>query len=682
MSINFERYVYLQFSHGFNLWRQDCLTRSEISIMRFVNDITERADWQTHVKNFSECRAWKKETFASYFSESNDIWDWCLFELQKKATEFTRSKQRSVFVLDSASRVCKSDRFKGSTMLARLSLDTQSLDLSPWMLPFVFDVSPLRTDGRPITLKNFLDSMTVGATCRRSVWDTDRLNNGNPLYYSSKEQWLATDVKFSSGNDTVTIISPINNLHPIKGKSIYKALEHVVSSLIDDWNQTLLYKTLARGTSRIIRRLYECSACSTDASDPCSCTVDFRAFSAWANDEQNNVVPNHCSETDWDPVRALDEHYANSRKIYDDISLREGFKDRGLQIYVEILTIRLDSDGSVSTDTVHLCWDLNGNRNERIVTTTVICLRRENIRPACGGISFRTEIKRNKLEEGPSRCRDLRPEVISGLSSAAYTPPVTAMFPESEPGERSASFQELGTVKLPEGRSVTYPNTLQHKFEAPKLEESSKPGCMRLLQVHLVDPHYVVCSTRFVPPQSLDWWKEATDYQAICLRNRVPNEISQRIVDFLLVPEIWLNRKRKKVRGLQNYWQTNSASVDGRQPCQPPIRYESALRREQDALQRHQRVMRAVNEPKTYDQPRAFTIWKRSIFNGSGLLIGNDPHDLVSSEAPEMEDYEANLTETDAADTMNIEEHDISDFDTPLTLVASSGSEGSTEGED
>lgn len=355
MSINFERYAYLQFSHGFNLWRQDSLSRREIAIMRFVNDITEQADWQTRVKNFSECRAWKEEAFTNYFPANIDIWDWCLFELQKKATEFIRSRQRSVFVLDSASRICKSDRFVGSKMFDKLSLTAQSLelDLSPWMLPFIFEVSPLRTDGRPITLENFLDSMTVGATCRRSVWDADRLNNGNPLYYSSTSQWLATDVKFGE-NDTITIISPINNLHPIRGKVIYTALEELVSSLIDDWNQTLLYKTLARGASRIIPRRYKCAACSASASvfDLCSCAVEFRDHSVWANDEQNNVIPNDCSEAEWNPIRILDGGYASSRKMYDNISLRDGFKDRGLQIYVEILAIKLDSGGSVSTDSV------------------------------------------------------------------------------------------------------------------------------------------------------------------------------------------------------------------------------------------------------------------------------------------------------------------------------------------
>ncbi len=318
--------------------------------MRFVNDVTDREDWQVKIEDFTTCQAWREDVLASYLPQSTDIWDWCVFELRKKAAEFTSS--RSVFVLDSASRIRKSDRLAGSDLFETLQLSAESLDLSPWMLPFVFEISPIRMDGRPITLDNFLDSMTIGAICPRSNWDPDRLNNGEPLYYSGKSQWLATDVRFSGKDDSVTIISPINNLHPDQHKNIYIAVEHLVSGLIDDWNQTLLYKALARGVSRIIPRPYKCGACSMGSFNSCSCPVDFRESSAWANDRPNYVAPDAEHERRWNPILALDGRFACSRRIYNQVSLRDGFKDRGLQIYVEISTIKLCSDGSVSTDSV------------------------------------------------------------------------------------------------------------------------------------------------------------------------------------------------------------------------------------------------------------------------------------------------------------------------------------------
>ncbi|OAA77011.1 hypothetical protein LEL_06695 [Akanthomyces lecanii RCEF 1005] len=681
MSINFERYVYLQFSHGFDLWRQDRLSHPELTIMRLVNDITDRDDWRAKIADFSTCRVWREEAFASYFPKSLTLWDWCVFELRKKAIEFASS--RSVFVFDSASRIRKSDRLAGTGLFQNLKLDTESLDLSPWMLPFVFEVSPIRIDGRPITLDNFLDAMTVGAICPRSNWDPDRLNNGDPSYYSGKSQWLATDVKFSGKDDSVTIVSLINNLHPHRHKSLYVTLEHLLPGLVDEWNQTLLYKALPRGVSRIRPKLYKCGACSADILSSCSCPVDFRDSSAWASDCSDNVTPDTWHERRWNPVLALDGRFVSSRRIYGEVSLRDGFGDRGLQIYVEISTIKLGPDGAVSTDSLHhMCWDLNGNRNERVVATSLICLRRENIDPASGGISFRSETKRNAWEDRPNECQTSDPEVVAGLSSAPPGPPTVPNSATSEDEEHIPSFQELGTVQLPEGRIVTYPNTLQHKFETPKLKESSESGSFHFMQIHLVDPHYIVCSTQFVPPQSLELWKEAIDYERICLKNQIPLELSNIIIEHLFIPERWLNKKKKKVRGLQNYWQTWPVSFEDKdkeetkqrqlqQARQPPVRYESALRRKQEALQRHERVMRAVNGPKMHSPPRAITVWVQSMLRDPGPLDDNDPRDRANALAPETENS-----------MQNTEEEDIADFDSPLSVATSSGSEGSTDGEE
>lgn len=242
---------------------------------------------------------------------------------------------------------------------------------------------------------------------------------------------------------------------------------------------------------------------------------------------------------------------------------------------------------------------------------------------------------------------------------------------------------------------VTYPNTLQHKFESPTLEEPYKPGSLQFMHIHLVDPHYVVCSTRFVPPQSLDWWKEAIDYEKICLENRIPRELSHYIIEYMLVPERWLNRKKKRVRGLQNYWQTFPLSFNKggdvsqpRQPSeahQPPIRYESGLRRRQDALQRHERVMRAVNGPKRHSPPRAFTVWMQSRLRDPKPFDGDesDSEDLASILAPEANDADADWIGNDAANSVqDVEDDSIADFDSPFTVAISSGSEGSTDGEE
>lgn len=214
------------------------------------------------------------------------------------------------------------------------------------------------------------------------------------------------------------------------------------------------------------------------------------------------------------------------------------------------------------------------------------------------------------------------------------------------------------------------------------------------MQIHLVDPHYVVCSTRFVPPQSLNWWKEAVEYEDICRRKKLPGEIAHTILERLFVPDRWLNRK-KTVRGLKNYWQignTPAGSQPDAQLRQPPVMPESAIRRKQQAIQRHDFVMRAVNGPKVYGRPNAFTVWLQTVLrnppptdnsapqNPASLLLSSDEDD---DEEDDDEDDETSSDENDAANNFaDTEEEDLPEWDDLLDVDASSGSEGSTDGED
>lgn len=63
-------------------------------------------------------------------------------------------------------------------------------------------------------------------------------------------------------------------------------------------------------------------------------------------------------------------------------------------------------------------------------------------------------------------------------------------------------------MTTPQGRLLTFPNTLQHKVEPFELVDKSRPGHRRFLALWLVDPQYRVCSTRNVPPQQEHWWRD------------------------------------------------------------------------------------------------------------------------------------------------------------------------------
>ncbi len=88
------------------------------------------------------------------------------------------------------------------------------------------------------------------------------------------------------------------------------------------------------------------------------------------------------------------------------------------------------------------------------------------------------------------------------------------LFAELAP---SYQYQHTGSVSLlspssgesppaAQGRLVAFPNTIEHRLELFRLIDATRPGRLRWLTLHLVDPHYRICSTRNAPPQQHSWW--------------------------------------------------------------------------------------------------------------------------------------------------------------------------------
>ena len=134
-------------------------------------------------------------------------------------------------------------------------------------------------------------------------------------------------------------------------------------------------------------------------------------------------------------------------------------------------------------------WQVDGQRNECIVCSAVVCVEEVNVHPT--SISFRQAICE------PNSLVDVRGlEAIFGLSGM------------------SAMVENMGEVTLEVGRCVVYPNAAQHRITAPTLKDHSKGGHRTLLLLHLVDPTQRVLSTQHVPPQQSRWWDVEFDQQA------------------------------------------------------------------------------------------------------------------------------------------------------------------------
>lgn len=70
------------------------------------------------------------------------------------------------------------------------------------------------------------------------------------------------------------------------------------------------------------------------------------------------------------------------------------------------------------------------------------------------------------------------------------------------------AVQTVGSIKIMDGRAVAWPNTLQHRGVLG-LKDKTKPGYAHMLQLFLIDPNIRIISTANVPPQRLDWKREA-----------------------------------------------------------------------------------------------------------------------------------------------------------------------------
>lgn len=284
---------------------------------------------------------------SDYFTDVA-LYEWCLFELLHMATEYNKAPQ-FVFALNSASRIFKSDRLVRTSLLDLLKRSADAPTISPWLYPFILAQSPLRADGTTINLANIKASIGGGITPPRPFWD-DEIWSGERQYYSAISQWLASDLVFTRKGNTVRFSSPINQLHPARHKSLYTAIERLISDCIPEWNQVLLYKSLPRNEPRIKPRGRRCSACIKYSHRACSCTIELNVFKDWLKGIPGPGTARAPENGSWCPLSAIEGKYSSSKKIYESISLSRAFEDRGLQVYVELANIVISPDGSIPAE--------------------------------------------------------------------------------------------------------------------------------------------------------------------------------------------------------------------------------------------------------------------------------------------------------------------------------------------
>ncbi|GAA1535829.1 hypothetical protein GCM10009730_51270 [Streptomyces albidochromogenes] len=291
--------------------------------------------------------------------------------------------------------------------------------------------------------------------------------------FSERFQWLPTDVDVSA-DGAVAFRSYVNNVHPEE----HRALESVLPDLF------------AR-----LRPLFE--NVLTDLRHPRPLRIEADPYS-WYDSEPEYPHKSSYPDNDaylearaaWD--EAYEEWFENRHPIVPDApefsppalpdaSARIDLRGRRLQVIVKLATVHLTPDqpryagGS---------WHVEGMLNERIVSTGIYYWDSENITES--RLGFRGALDDPHYEQND----DAGLREVYGLE------------------DEDALNQVLGAVPTPEGRCLAFPNVLQHRVDAFRLADPTRPGHRKILAFFLVDPTQRIVSTSDVPPQQP--WSETT----------------------------------------------------------------------------------------------------------------------------------------------------------------------------
>lgn len=321
-------------AHLMGRWRSNTLVPSELSMMWFMNSITDKPEWSRKIHDEQILSKWRAEldSFvtkakaipASNYSYpetplqsgfSNKMWEYCISELKDKAKVLDQTGAVSVF--DGGAAVIKADGLVRSDVKSMLrtaaakfedvpdsekdwhpNSDDLVLDLvHPSLFPLVYYKTRIVKD-EPLNLSNALEAYGSGEVIDLPVSDDFESQNREPSllwwkmtpgdFFSERFQWLPAEIKFSARTGEVKIDSYINNAHPVQHADLYPAVEGVLKAALP-----------------LFRAVHERSLSFPSLEDRMSRTrVPCMDADGW--ELRHDYVPGHNAEVTLEP-RGMDE---------------------------------------------------------------------------------------------------------------------------------------------------------------------------------------------------------------------------------------------------------------------------------------------------------------------------------------------------------------------------------------
>lgn len=537
---------------SFAHWHGRPLTLREIAMMAVMNQLMEKPDWHKKIFDKFIVDKWSAEALClADFSET--MWQYCVAELRYKAVHFEETG--IVVPIDLDSQVLYSDGAIGRQTLEALVKSVAPLEnvpdsekdwhpgsngqvlnlVHPSLFPLVFGRSKVLKQNF-LNLESCISHCGQGQPIQAPPEVTKKLYGGEYVddLWSRNYQWLPCEVDISDKNNA-KIVSYINNLHPDVHKSLYCAIEDVITKSLPLWARTLetfgfeppkrriefhdISWAEPRGEacsedSQGADELDENTAPATRSQSPASADSTDDYF--WREEIKTLVKP---EPQDFSPHDREFRNCFTGTRRHDHYSyvlpatplnLLDDY--RQLQVIVKLANIQLTPD---KPDYPGGSWHVEGQLNEHIVVSSLLYYDQHNISPSY--LAFRQNVDtRNETQDFPSY----------GQEEYAQFEDLMGIMNEED------ASQELGQVLTKKGRLVVFPNVLHHRVPPFSLQDPSKPGHRKILAIFLVDPHLKILSTAHVPPQQ-DWWaaellQKQKDIKGL---NKLPAEVMNQIID-------------------------------------------------------------------------------------------------------------------------------------------------------
>ncbi|KAL3774384.1 hypothetical protein ACHAW5_007944 [Stephanodiscus triporus] len=313
--------------------------------------------------------------------------------------------------------------------------------------------------------------------------DRDKENACASYSFSKKYQWLPAEFIVANDN-TVTINSYINNLHPSVHADLYHTIGDVFQECVPlleccltDLRQYPLakrhedspmnyetaydaWKNLPRkhqGDKQVVCITYE------DCDDDSILTDSYDACNKWC---RNYVRPISC------------EMGAYKRRETPPHVKLQG---RTLKVIVKLASIVLTPEKPAYNGGA---WHVEGMSNEAIVATAIYYFSQENVTQS--SLAFREAVFQVEEDEDVEHNDHEGLELVYGLSYRLH--------------------QELGAINTNCGRILAFPNVFQHRVQPFTLVDKERSGHRNILAFFLCDPAAKIESSATILPLRRDWW--------------------------------------------------------------------------------------------------------------------------------------------------------------------------------